>query len=761
MAQQSPLFSTDSEFEDEVRRIARQLWPSAQFDGAALREGRERDGVFVTEEMVHVLECTTSRKKEKAELDVKKIAKLVSQLQSSHRTRGVKGWFVTLEEPTADQRAVVEKHKGTIVACSYDQFRARLIDARTYIDLRRRHAFGSLRDPETGSRVDVKYVPLDMMEATAAERWSAARAAEALLAHERILILGDYGAGKSTTMRELFMLLSGRFASNQARSFPILLNLREHQNQKDPVEALERHARNLGYPNASHLVRAWRSGYATLLLDGFDELTTVGWVSQNKKLRDLRYGAMELIRAFARDTPPQAGIAVSGRPFFFDNNKELRTALSLGGDVTQLEMGAFGEEQAEAFLRACSWTGPVPTWLPARPLLLAYLASKRFLKDMAALDADAPAPIAWDALINVICAREAEIEAGIDAGTVRAILERLATGSRVQLDGLAPITPEAIVEVFRHVCGYSPDEKAMVLLQRLPGLGPCQNDEAARRFVDVDLVDAARAGDVARFVGDPFGQRPSDPAAWQCSLGALGVQVAALQLTRLSLANGKYHVALQEAVSGDHGLLASEVVRVMIESGKDHTGAEKAIINAFVPSLELSEDGPNLAGIEFRECMFNSLELEGQVLAERAPRFTGCYFGQIDGRIGERDLPPIFDNRCMFDGFSESAATNAAILSSSLATGAKVLLTILRKLYLQRGAGRKESALYRGLDHRDRRLVPEVLGLVASAGLAIKSRAGDAAVWLPVRAETARVRKILAAPTTCGDALVAECSAVD
>ncbi len=760
MAEQSPLFSSDSEFEDEVRRIARQLWPSAEFDGAALRDGRERDGVFVTEEMVHVLECTTSRKKEKAETDVKKIAKLVGQLQSGHRTRGAKGWFVTLGEPTADQRAVVEKHKGAIVACSYDQFRARLIDARTYIDLRRRHAFGSLRDPETGSRVDVKYVPLDMMEVATAERWSAERAAEALLANGKLLIRGDYGAGKSTTMRELFMVLSACFASNQARSFPILLNLREHQNQKDPVEALERHARNLGYPNAGHLVRAWRSGYATLLLDGFDELTTVGWVSQNKKLRDLRYAAMELVRAFARDTPPQSGMAVSGRPFFFDNTKELLTALSLGGEVTQLEMGAFGEEQAEAFLRACSWTGPVPAWLPARPLLLAYLASKRFLKDIAALDAGAPAPVAWDALLNVICAREAEIEAGIDAGAVRGILERLATRSRAQMDGLAPITPETIVEVFRNVCGYAPDEKAMVLLQRLPGLVPCPNDEAARRFIDVDLVDAARAGDVTRFVGDPFAQRPSDPAAWQCSLGTLGVGVVALQLSGLGMAPGKYHVALQQAVASDYGLLASEVVRVMSDSGKDHSGATKAITNAFVPSLELSEDGPNLAGIEFRECMFTCLELEGQVSAERAPRFTGCYFGQIDGRIGERDLPPIFDG-CMFDGFSESAATNAAIMSSSLATGAKVLLTILRKLYLQRGGGRKESALYRGLDHRDRRLVPEVLGLVASAGLAAKGRAGDATIWMPIRAETARVRKILVAPTTCGDVLVADCSAVD
>jgi len=45
-------------FENEVRRIARQLWPAAAHDGAAIINGRETDGVFVTEECVHLIECT-------------------------------------------------------------------------------------------------------------------------------------------------------------------------------------------------------------------------------------------------------------------------------------------------------------------------------------------------------------------------------------------------------------------------------------------------------------------------------------------------------------------------------------------------------------------------------------------------------------------------------------------------------------------------------------------------------------------------------
>lgn len=46
------MFASDREFEDEVRRIARLLWPGAEFDGAAIEDGRERDGIFETEEFV-------------------------------------------------------------------------------------------------------------------------------------------------------------------------------------------------------------------------------------------------------------------------------------------------------------------------------------------------------------------------------------------------------------------------------------------------------------------------------------------------------------------------------------------------------------------------------------------------------------------------------------------------------------------------------------------------------------------------------------
>jgi hypothetical protein len=86
---------------------------------------------------------------------------------------------------------------------------------------------------------------------------------------------------------------------------------------------------------------------------------------------------------------------------------------------------------------------------------------------------------------------------------------------------------------------------------------------------------------------------------------------------------------------------------------------------------------------------------------------------------------------------------------------------VLRKLYFQRGAARRESALLRGLGHRERRLVPDVLALLTSEGLAVKSKARDGYVWQPTRANTTRVQRILVAPNATSDPVLRDSASLD
>lgn len=747
----------EKSFEDDVRRIARIRWPAAALGGAQMEYGQERDGIFITDEMVHLVECTVSRRKDKALQDAGKLAKLAQQMRSRYPTKGVKGWFITLEEPTAEQRTVVNKASDSLVALSFHQFKSSIIDARAYIDSRARYSFGSMQDPETGGRLgNFEYVRLDMVD-NSGRNWDIQEIATDLLGGKSFVFLGDYGAGKSTTMRELFQHLTRTYRANRSSRFPILLNLRDHHGQTNPAEALERHARNVGYKFPSQLVQAWLAGYAVLLLDGFDEVAAAGWTGQAKRLRDIRRRSMELLRRFVRESPTETGIAISGRSNFFDNNRELEGALGLGSEVIQISLNDFTDEQVQEYLRRKGWTNAIPSWLPSRPLLLGYLASKNLLEQVLRVDAGSGPAAGWDTLLARISEREAEIEAGIDGETVRLLIERMATIARRSNDGLGILQQDDIVHAFYEVCGYSPDDRGVVLLQRLPGLGATEQEDGTRKFIDRDFVDAARAGDVVRFIDNPFSFDLKGSSEWQSTLGQLGREVAAYACHNKKYNPAKIATAAQYVSQAkDYSVLCADIIQVTQEMGYGYKGEPIYIKDTLLSEASFGDEGEDFSGINYQNCLFQRLEMAAEANADQLPHFFGCYFGLIEGRVSKSDLPPgVFDDHCTFDGFGDSAATTAGIMSLSLPLGVRVLLTILKKLYLQPGSGRKESALFRGLDYRARPLVHDVLQLLRREQLAVRSTVGEDVVWLPARSEGMRIRRLVSAPMTSGDPLLA------
>lgn len=676
----------------------------------------------------------------------------------------MKGWFITREEPTADQRGVAEKRRDRrVVAVSFDQFRSKLVDARMYIDLRQRYPYGSVRDPETGDTPDkLDYVALDLVRSDGTS-YSIKTVLTEVQEGKRFVILGDYGAGKSSTMREVFVRVAARFWDNKTFTFPILLNLRDHHGQTDPTEALERHARRIGYSAPSHLVRAWRAGYVVLLLDGFDEIATAGWAGRTKTLKDLRYRSMELVREFVRQSPPSAAVLLSGRAHFFDTEKEMAQSLGLDAGFARLSLSEFTDEQVGEYLKKRGWVHAVPAWLPSRPLLLGYLASRNLLQQTLEVDVGSSPAVGWHGLIERISAREAEIEAGIDAGTVRKLIERLATLARNSADGLGPISSKQITDAFSGVCGYEPDDRGAVLLQRLPGLGVHSSEDESRIFIDQDLAETARAGDVYSYIVNPFGAE-LDVSGWQRALKPLGLEVVALRCSADGVPESKLSAAAtQAAKTVGSDTLACDIVLSLHQLGSGYQGPPIYVSGVLVPELVVDTGAWDLRKVEFQDALFTSFELGNSVDINRLPRFVRCYFGTIEGRAGVEDLPSSTFVDCVIDSFNNTAQTTNAILQLGLPLGTKVLLTVLKKLYAQSGSGRRESALLRGLDHRAQSLVPEVMGILRREGFVTRAKMGEQVVWLPTRsADTVqRALRILAAPHNCADILLHQSGALD
>ena len=761
---------TPEDFENDVRRIARELWPQAEFSGATKHDGRERDGVFDTEDCRHVVEATTSREKAKAVKDIQKLVDLVNKFKRTSGTKVVRGWFITLHEPTADQRQVAQRHRDIINTLAFAQFQQRLVDSHAYLAARSKYAFGSVRDPDTGVfNASIEYVPLDLVRTDGGGLVSCAELVELVMGGRVTVLLGDYGAGKSMTLREIYQDLKKKHLKRETPTFPVFINLRDHYGQSEPAEVLHRHARSIGFDNPHHLVRAWRAGYVHLLLDGFDEITALNIQGSWRKLKPNRYRAMEGVRRLIREhrnstnAPAleprlRAGLLVAGRAHFFDSPNERRSALELPKTAIELTLNEFTEEQLAKYLETAGVPGLLPEWLPSRPLLVGYLAATHLLMDLKNDFGGKFDPVAgWEFLLDRVAARESEIEAGIDGATVRKILERLATRARASEGGLGPLRQESVIQAFRDICGYDPDDQGMVLLQRLPGLGVYRDEEESRMFIDDTFADACRAGDVVEFIACPFDFDSATLGSIESAMGSLGIGMAERRADQNGYSEGKVNTAIQYAERQGSPYMVADIARLMITGGFPIRN-KLVVEGAMIPELELGGLDVDVSHLRFADCFFGRIEMEATTQAtSRIPAFGGCFIESLEGRVSREDLPEgRFDKECVIDKFVTAADTTAGVLDLDLPLGTRVCLTVLKKIYERRGSGRKENALYRGMDDRARRLVPGVLQVLQSEKLVFRYRRKSETIWLAGR-DRRRAGRLIAAPSASGDAAMKKC----
>jgi hypothetical protein len=750
-------------FEAEVLRVARALWVSDKpFQGSSMLEGAERDGIFVGTDVVAVVEATVSRRVDKAEKDGDKLKRACERLAKEHPMKAVKGYFVTREEPTAEQRQYIDRLRSGLVACSFAQLRSLLINSREYLSVRDLYPFGSARNLDTGTADDLdEYIAIGLLEAAGPGRMKAHSVtdiADRVSASESTVLLGDFGAGKSMTIREVHNCLASRHRKDAQHPFPVTLNLRDHQGQRDPDEALRRHCQAVGFEEGTKLVRAWRAGRVHILLDGFDEIATSGWLGQAVNLRQIRRNSVELIRKFVDQTPSNVGLFFTGRRHLFDSTTEMNAALGLSTRKPLiLSTDEFSEVQVSEYLTSRGWAGSLPNWLPPRPLLLGYLSASGSIEKVIGDGVQVGAAEGWNSLLDKICDREAKIELGLDGGTVRQILERLATLARHRGDGIGPILPSDLADSFEQICGYKPDEGSYVIVQRLPGLGVLDPVDGSRHFVDPALVDAARAGDVVRYTRSSGSETPfASVRGSAVSMGELGLAVAEYLADQAgvtsSLALG---MASRLEKEGERAAFVFDIVRLAMLLGPRQAFPSLAFEALQIEQLAFGDIDVDLSALHFDNCLISNLDLTEYDGNYSLPVFSNCVFGTVLGSASLESLPTGHFSDCSFEAFDPSSKTTRGILAMpGLSSRQKVLLTVLKKIYLQAGGGRREGALARGLDAQQKMVVSSVLGVLLSEGLVLRGKSGGNVIYNGVRGVAPRVRRMVEAGASSDDSLL-------
>lgn len=742
------ILETPVEFEERVRDVCREIWgPGA--GASAMLLGKERDSIFQSREAFYVVEATLSRQVSYVQRKGHSVAELVKQKRKEGQF--AKGYIVVREEPTPEQRAAATTISGKancLEIISYAQLRNMLFEGLSYLALRDKAPFGSISRPggdEADSEVRRnEFVEGDLLEVDRDKTVDVDGLLTRVEKGERIAITGEFGIGKSMCCRELYYRLSDAYRSGDSDKVPVYLNLREHREQSDPVEILERHARNIGFAERDRLVAAWRAGFVVLIFDGFDEVSSAGWSQLDGQLRAIRSTNLYGIKLLIESTNHLSPIIISGRSGYFDSTKEMSNALGLRG-FSIFRALPFTEKQANKLLERRGKTIELPDWMPLRPLLVSYLINRDLL-ELVAFDYQAAARgPAWRHFIDLICEREAGQIRGMDADSAKRVIGALASTARTFDHFNASFNHDQFSAAFRSAIGRSPIDTDYALLMRFPGLGPSPNGDGTRAFVDQDIASAAAAIDVEEFVASPYDPRfNQEPyCSIQRPLEQVGVEVVSASDDELT--EGTLNAALTSANRAGRHQMGYDVLQVI---GLIAASVRDSIIleGVYADTLEFRPDS-NMAMVHFDGSVFSEIAIPIDVDSSMLPSFSDCYVGRIIGRAGVKDLPEGKFSDCKFEKFLVTSEEEGSH-PTDLPRAVQNTLIILRKLYFQAGSARRESAFYRGVDQSSQRLVPNLLQLIEQQGFATKARLRNNTIYAPVRARSGEVREIMQTPNS-------------
>lgn len=333
-----------------------------------------------------------------------------------------------------------------------------------------------------------------------------------------------------------------------------------------------------------------------------------------------------------------------------------------------------------------------------------------------------------------------------------------------------------MTKIFEEIVPATADNAAEQLLLRMAGLTASAgqggnamvtsppNQDDAREFIDDDLVDVARAGDVVRFIINSHDESLNALFASPdtgVAMGDLGVEVAVARLAREGISAGQCSAALRVATDILNApALALDLLRVIQDLRLDVVDVDKAgraycIRGADLHILDIT-GACDLSRVVLQDCLIGELHLDSVTSALRGPRFESCLIGNLYGATGRNDLPPeLLDAKTEISSFCNAGDVAADLRRLPLSPPERVLLVTLRKLFQQSVKGRKDTAFPRGLGDDERPYVAEVLSMVKTYGFAEPHRIGGVTVWMPNRESRADALAILQGPQVSNHPLMA------
>lgn len=681
--------------------------------------------------------------------DLDKVREGITRLTLARQTLSaegilLRGYIVLSQAPTPAMREAAKTAKFNVMSPS--QFAALFFQFPRYRNARVEASFGSSIDPATGAIDRVNYVPVSYTHTGTGKDIAVTELRDMLLAGQNVVLLGEYGSGKSRCIRELFSLLASDWDVHF--KFPFAINLRECWGLQFSDELIRRAMYTLGLDELAPMaVRAFNKDTLILLLDGFDEVGSQSWSVDESRLRQLRALALKGVKDLIMNG--RSGCLIAGREHYFSSSEEMMAALGLTKANTAIIRAKeeFSDSELETYFDEAGLEVDLPSWLPKRPLICQTIAllSEDELDMMFRTTAGEVA--FWNHFIKVVCQRDARINSFFDPNTIYSVFVMLSRITRTRAANVGPISQRDLQDAFESVVGQLPVEDASVMLQRLPSLGRIGPESSDRQFVDMFILDGLRAKDVTSLIEkDETSKQRVFNERWSNPLGALGQSILAADLERRIDAYRQFAV---RASAASNTTLAADIVSSMARVTTGPVDLQGLEIRDAVFS-ELTLNSTLLSNLTITESTFERLILPNS--PPQRIRIAKSLASRVSGAASYSGLP----NWVQLDLVDEfdSVQTVSAIKKVGLSPAHEILVAVLKKTFKQKGGGRKEEALLRGFGAgASKKLSGSIVNLLLREEILTKYKGDEGWVYSPSRSETDRVSKLLAELRSSADPL--------
>lgn len=674
--------------------------------------------------------------------DLAKLRDDISKLNLIRSTQMGKGIFCECYFVTSGEHSslVESGREANVEVHDLNSFASKFIGASQYVSERTKMPFGSAVDPDTGSIDLHDYAQIGYVD-DHGRRYSIQEIAVELKRGSHVVLLGEFGTGKSRCVMEVF-----RNLTHENPTFPpIAINLRDNWGLRKHHLILGNHLDGLGLGEFSDaLVRSLHRGNHVILLDGFDEIGSQSWSGDAKRLTEIRKKSLEGVRDLIGNIK-NAGLLMVGREHYFATSEEMAECLGLNlAHVLILKCPEeFSDTELADYISKNTSLEAVPEWMPRKPLICQLLA-RLPAADVKRLETGSDGEVEFfESVFDAICARETKIHPTIYKESLKGILLLLSQQTRALPSNDERMSTEDINQAFYSVTGSPPIDESALLLQRLPYLGRAGSGGTDRIFIDDYAKNGLRALALVQSIRS--NQREIGNQRWLQALDAFGLRVFhakggtnsdAERFMKSCMNHGNSQVACDFVAAK---LLASDGVCDF--NGLSLSDGRIKII-AFV---DVEVRNLNLTGVEIEEISFESATFSGV-------RFEFCIIDCVKGMGGIDKLPGVFSN-CEV-GVFDKALTIARISELSLTAQQKTLMAIVKKLFFQPGAGRKEEALLRGAEkYWNLAAANAAIHYMESNGLVIKTKGTHGTVYVPKWKHRPRMAKLLEMQTGCGDEL--------